>query len=212
MNMKRVSQTMTRMTREQSRDLTQTKLREAALREFAASGFAGASIDRISEAAGFSRGAFYANYKGKHEMMLELMRDMSEAEVLHWQELIVAHSADRDEFVAGVAERFERFMQETPWALFAVEAQLQARRDPEFAARHMQYMSFVTASIKDLVQMAFEHAGQPIPADLDVLSHTFYSLSLGLYLSTDPACPKIGAKAAGAAMARLYQALLGAIP
>ncbi|WP_185021968.1 TetR/AcrR family transcriptional regulator, partial [Pseudomonas poae] len=181
---------MTRMTREQSRDLTQTKLREAALKEFAGSGFAGASIDRISEAAGFSRGAFYANYKDKHEMMLELMREMSESEVLRWRELIVAHSADREQFVASVAERFENFMQETPWALFSVEVQLQARRDPEFAVRHAQYMRFVTASIKDLVGMAFEHADQPVPADLDVLSHTFYSLSLGLYLSTDPACPK----------------------
>lgn len=199
---------MTRMNREQSRDLTQQKLRKAALNEFAFAGFAGASIDRISEAAGFSRGAFYANYKDKHELMLELMREMSELEVQRWRELIITYCADRNDFIASVGVRFEAFMQETPWALFAVEAQLQARRAPVFACKHREYLSFVTASIKELVEMSFRHAGQSTPADLDVLSHTFYSLSLGLFLSTDPACPKNGAKAAGAAMARLYQALL----
>ncbi|WP_313024333.1 TetR/AcrR family transcriptional regulator [Pseudomonas lopnurensis] len=199
---------MSRMTREQSRDLTQQKLREAALKEFAFAGFAGASIDRISEAAGFSRGAFYANYKGKHELMLELMCEMSALEVERWRELILAHAADSDDFAASVAERFEAFMQETPWALFAVEAQLQARRDPLFAARHREYMGYVNQSIKELLSMSFQQAGKQLPEDLELLGHTFYSLALGLFLSTDPVCPTTGAKAAGAAMARLYSGLL----
>jgi hypothetical protein len=55
---------MSRLSREQSRDLTQHKPRQSPLSEFATSGFAGASFDRIAEAAGFSRGAFYAIYKG----------------------------------------------------------------------------------------------------------------------------------------------------
>jgi AcrR family transcriptional regulator len=203
---------MTRLTREQSREQTREKLRQAALNEFAAEGFAGASIDRICETAGFSRGAFYANYASKHELMLELMQELSELEVERWRELISAHSADRGDFAASVAQRFAALMEETPWALFAVEAQLQARRDPQFASQHLEYMSFVDVSIKALLSMSFQHAGKQLPDDLDLLSRTFYSLSLGLYLSSDLACPKSSAKAAGAAMARFYRGLLATAP
>ncbi|MFJ3370525.1 TetR/AcrR family transcriptional regulator [Pseudomonas sp. NPDC086251] len=203
---------VTRLTRGQSRERTKGELRKAALNEFAGAGYAGASIDRICEAAGFSRGSFYANYASKHELMLELMREMSELEVKRWRELIAAHSADREDFAASVAQRFEALMEETPWALFAVEAQLQARRDSQFASKHREYMSFVDVSIKALLSMSFQHAGKQLPDDLELLSRTFYSLSLGMFLSSDLACPKASAKVAGAAMARLYRGLLATAP
>ncbi|MGO4842105.1 TetR/AcrR family transcriptional regulator, partial [Rhizobiaceae sp. 2RAB30] len=60
-----------RLTRVESMALTRQKLLDTALDTFLRVGFGAATIDGISEAAGFSRGAFYANFQSKEEIFLE---------------------------------------------------------------------------------------------------------------------------------------------
>ena len=62
-----------RLTRSESRQLTRVKLVEAAERVFVRIGFDATSVEQIAEAAGFSRGAFYSNFKSKDEILLELL-------------------------------------------------------------------------------------------------------------------------------------------
>lgn len=59
-----------RLSRAESMALTREKLLAAALKTFLKVGFAAATIDGISEDAGFSRGAFYANFTSKEEIFL----------------------------------------------------------------------------------------------------------------------------------------------
>lgn len=61
-----------RRTRAEQQAETRARLLEAAAEAFAAHGFEGASIDRITELAGYTRGAFYSNYSDKAELLLEL--------------------------------------------------------------------------------------------------------------------------------------------
>ncbi|MBV8819036.1 MAG: TetR/AcrR family transcriptional regulator [Acidobacteriaceae bacterium] len=49
------------------------RLIEAAERLFIRKGFDGASVEQISEAAGYSRGAFYSNFDGKDEVFLAVI-------------------------------------------------------------------------------------------------------------------------------------------
>ena len=64
---------MPRLTREESRSLTRAKLLESARIVIAREGFESATIDRIAEQAGFSKGAFYSNFSNKEEIVLELL-------------------------------------------------------------------------------------------------------------------------------------------
>jgi AcrR family transcriptional regulator len=59
--------------RRPSRAQTRTALLAAAARVIARRGYAGASVEAITEAAGFSRGAFYSNFATKEELVLELL-------------------------------------------------------------------------------------------------------------------------------------------
>lgn len=61
---------MARLSRAESMAVTRSKLIEAALKVFMRDGYAGATIEEIVEAAGFSRGAFYAHFSGKQEILL----------------------------------------------------------------------------------------------------------------------------------------------
>ena len=62
-----------RLTREESRALTQERLLDAAAKLIALHGFAGASIEEIAETAGYSRGAFHANFKSKDALFLSVI-------------------------------------------------------------------------------------------------------------------------------------------
>jgi AcrR family transcriptional regulator len=62
-----------RLTREESKGLTRLRLIEAAERLFIRKGFDGASVEEISESAGYSRGAFYSNFEDKEQLFLAVI-------------------------------------------------------------------------------------------------------------------------------------------
>ncbi len=62
-----------RLTREESQELTRIRLIEAAERLFIRKGFDGASVEEISESAGYSRGAFYSNFEDKEQIFLAVI-------------------------------------------------------------------------------------------------------------------------------------------
>lgn len=61
-----------RRTRAEQQAETRARLLDAAAEVVAAHGLEGASIDAISERAGYSRGAFYSNFSGKAEILVTL--------------------------------------------------------------------------------------------------------------------------------------------
>jgi TetR/AcrR family transcriptional regulator, transcriptional repressor of aconitase len=62
-----------RLTRQESKAVTRARLIEAAERLFIRKGFADASVEEISEAAGYSRGAFYSNFDDKEQIFLAVI-------------------------------------------------------------------------------------------------------------------------------------------
>lgn len=62
-----------RLTRAEAKARTRELLLDAAAHTFARKGFAGASVEEIAEAAGFTVGALYSNFSSKEQLFLELM-------------------------------------------------------------------------------------------------------------------------------------------
>lgn len=62
-----------RAARQEQRQQTRAKLVEAALRVFAVQGYDHATVEEISLAAGYSKGAYYFHFDSKEEVLLELL-------------------------------------------------------------------------------------------------------------------------------------------
>ena len=62
-----------RLTRAEAKEQTRQRLLESAARAFAEKGFGGASLDEISESAGYSTGALYANFANKEQLFMEVV-------------------------------------------------------------------------------------------------------------------------------------------
>lgn len=129
---------MLRTSRKQSQAETRERLLRAARGEFARRGIAAASIDRISESAGFSRGAFYANYAGKHEVLLELLQRHQTAEIEAWQALLDTPGS-LEAVLPALRERFDAFAASADDFLFATELQIEALRNPALGERYREF-------------------------------------------------------------------------
>jgi AcrR family transcriptional regulator len=64
---------MPRLTRKEKQAHTRTCLMQSAARVFTRRGLQQASIDEVAEDAGFTKGAFYANFKNKEELFLAML-------------------------------------------------------------------------------------------------------------------------------------------
>jgi AcrR family transcriptional regulator len=128
-----------------SRSATQAQTRErlldAAELAFAAEGFGGASLDRIAEAAGFTRGAVYSNFADKADLfvaVLDRRLDRRHAEVAD----AMLTARDPDAFVAALrspawtAGREDAMRQ---WLMLRDEFRLFALRNPSAAERLARY-------------------------------------------------------------------------
>jgi AcrR family transcriptional regulator len=82
---------MSRVRTRPTRDDTCEKLFEAAARLFEEQGIGGASIEAIAAAAGFTRGAFYSNFKSKEELIFAMLEDHVEQTVRRNLDLLARH-------------------------------------------------------------------------------------------------------------------------
>jgi len=82
---------MSRVRTRPTRDDTREKLFEAAARVFEEQGIGGASIEAIAAAAGFTRGAFYSNFKSKDELIIAMLEDHVEQSIARIRDLLERH-------------------------------------------------------------------------------------------------------------------------
>ena len=82
---------MSRVRTRPTRDDTRDKLFEAAARVFEEHGIGSASIETIAAAAGFTRGAFYSNFKSKDELIIAMIEDHVEQSTRRYLDLLIKH-------------------------------------------------------------------------------------------------------------------------
>jgi AcrR family transcriptional regulator len=87
---------MSRVRTRPTRDDTREKLFEAAARVFEEQGIGGASIEAIAAAAGFSRGAFYSNFRSKDGLIIAMLEDHVAQSIRRSLDLLARHKNPAD--------------------------------------------------------------------------------------------------------------------
>lgn len=140
-----------RLNREQSREQTRERLLEAAHAVIIEKGFALASVEDITSAAGYSRGAFYSNFTDKTELFVELLRRETAEIDRDFARLLDAPLVAPAELQAKIATYYSRLYKDDMCSVLWLEAKVVAVRDAEFRAtlslflqdRHQQLSKFV---------------------------------------------------------------------
>ncbi|MEU8758957.1 TetR/AcrR family transcriptional regulator [Streptomyces sp. NPDC048659] len=158
---------------------TREALLKAALETFAAYGFHAASIERICERAGFTRGAYYSNFAGKEELFLALFDAHGEKIVRRLAESVDALAPEECtlERIAELASRVDP--EERDWYLVSTEFTLHAVRDPQAAWVLARHDARLRAEIARGVELVLRRAGRELTVDADRFARLIVALREG---------------------------------
>ncbi len=174
--------TAKRLTREESREQTRQRLLAAAAELFAERGVNGTPVEQIAERAGFTRGAFYGNFDGKHELVVELLRRRTQREA----EEVAALSSGVGSF-AELMDRLrawnvERAEHLEGWLILRTELALYALRNPEARPLVGEGEQSTRALLETSVRTELAARGAAPPADPAFLALILHALEDGLLL------------------------------
>ena len=120
------------LTRNEKQAKTRSALLKSAAKLICRKGITEASVDDVAQHAGYTKGAFYSNFKNKEELFLVMLDERYAAELEGLEAHLPGEGEPADE-VRESAEDFIRFIRSDPeWPRLYFEFVVHAARNPEF--------------------------------------------------------------------------------
>jgi AcrR family transcriptional regulator len=180
---------MARMTRAESQAQTRAQLVGTAKRLFFEDGYHPTSLEKVADAAGYSKGAVYSNFRSKDELctaVLDEIRAQRLGEVLE-----IIGRPDTPSRTDALRDWAERVIGDPGWTSLEVEFAVHARRNE-------QLRTDLAARLHDILQMltaGVESADNPdlrMPGPQTATVMLALGVGLGLLRSVDPSIPVNG--------------------
>jgi AcrR family transcriptional regulator len=152
-----------RLTREESREQTRLRLLDAAAVAIAKKGLAASSVEDIAAQAGYTRGAFYSNFKSKTDLFIELLKRDHLGIQEGLQQLLDADLSSEDlqkQLALFYAQCYRDHTSYVVWA----EARLHAVRDAKFRQRLNALCLEKRDTIAYFIEQFCRRLNLPIPA------------------------------------------------
>jgi AcrR family transcriptional regulator len=158
---------MSRLSRKEKQAQTRSCLMRSAAKLFAQRGFRDASIDDVAEDAGFTKGAFYANFASKEDLFLAMLDEHFARRVQEIERLVAADGTDAEKAMQAGAD-FNRMLSSDPESqrlLFEFTAY--AVRNDEFRAELVARSQALRARLSAALATRAEQLGieSTIPVD-----------------------------------------------
>lgn len=150
------------------REHTRERLMDAAFQVFAEVGLNAASVEQITERAGFTRGAFYSNFDSKVELFFAIadLKYAQGAAVLQEgvdailaEALPAGHPITADAVETIVARVLGLTMTDAQWTLYESEFEALALRDPAIAERYAGHSRAAVRRVAELLEPALARVG-----------------------------------------------------
>lgn len=178
---------MPRLSRTESQARTREKLLATAEACFLRDGFAATSLEGIADAAGFSKGAVYSNFRNKNELclaVLDAIRGQRAASLASAME--GAHTLE--DRIGALESWAERNIGDRAWTALEVEVAVHASHDPalakEIARRHQSFREGMIALVS---AQSHEHGlALPLPAEDVAIALLSLGIGLGVQRAIDP--------------------------
>jgi len=162
-------------------EVTRRKLLAAAKQIFAKNGFEAARLEDISAGAGYTRGAFYANFKSKEDIFFALFEEWVRERIDSVTAALNRHQ-DPLEKLAALRKHYAQLAQDRRLVLISLEFKLYALRHPEAHARLRNRHRRIRACFGDLFSELLRPLGQTLPIANPAASTCLGAVAQGLLL------------------------------
>jgi AcrR family transcriptional regulator len=176
-----------RLTREQSREQTRQRLMDAAQTLFMKKGFDASSVEDVAAAAGYTRGAFYSNFDGKAELLLELLK-RDHRDIQQELQRIFDLDASPEDIESQILSYYSALYKGNTCFLLWMEARLLATRDAKFRARLNALTQQTHADIAYFIEAFSKRLGMTLSAPPEHLALGLMALCDGIqfFYMSDP--------------------------
>jgi AcrR family transcriptional regulator len=149
--------------RQQARtEATRRKLLHAAEEVFARDGFEAARLEDIALEAGYTRGAFYANFDSKEDIFFALLEHWVAQRIEEVNTLLRRHP-DAAEQLRALREHYAQNAKDRQLALLALEFKLFTLRHPEAARRFRARRQGLRSCGSDLLRRLSKSLDRSLP-------------------------------------------------
>jgi AcrR family transcriptional regulator len=150
-----------RATRVERKAQTRSDLIAAAHRVFVERGFHAATLDEIADAAGYTKGAVYSNFRGKDDLFLALLDEHYERRVSAHRELMLELDLDDPEQTSRAIARImiEAYERDPAWWTLVSDFSTHAARHPETQARLRELRERFLGAMAELIEVVGERHG-----------------------------------------------------
>jgi AcrR family transcriptional regulator len=156
---------MSRLTRKEKQAHTRACLMQSAAKVFAQRGLQQASIDEVAEDAGFTKGAFYANFKNKEELFLAML-DERFAKRIEDIEEVIAGEGDTAQKARRAGDQYAHMLSaDLEWQRLFFEFSAYAARDDDFRQELLTRYRTMRSRIAAALEAHDEHAEKTLPTD-----------------------------------------------
>lgn len=170
------------MTRKQQQERTRKALLRAAGALFAEHGLARTSIDDIAAAAGFTKGAFYANFDSKEALFLAMLEQRFAERIAALDAILAAEQEIEQQARAGAAD-FVRYLGADPqWQRLFFEFAAHAGRHETFRRELVACYRSLRVRIAELYRRRLERLGIDTPIPVDQLTLMTFAMANGIAL------------------------------
>jgi AcrR family transcriptional regulator len=171
---------MSRLTRKEKQAQTRSCLMKSAAKVFARRGLQSASIDEVAEDAGYTKGAFYANFKNKEELFLAML-DERFAERLEEMEAVLSSDADMEDQAQQAGGDFTRYLTADPeWQRLFSEFPAYAARDDAFREELVTRYRALRERIAEGLELQADKLGLAAPIPLEQVALMTLAMAHGV--------------------------------
>jgi AcrR family transcriptional regulator len=178
-------------TRKERQADTRISLLRSAARLFSERGMEGTSVEEISADAGYTKGAFYANFKSKEELFLTMLDEHFAAEIERMDRAL-AGSGDPSEEARHAAADFTQYVfADSEWPTLYFQFAAQAARDEEFREELATRSRAMRAKMAEILRRWSAGEVEP-PLPLEDLAAMIDFMASGFILerTVDPDIPE----------------------
>ena len=157
-----------RLTRKEQQERTRSRLMSSAAKVFACKGMQQASVDEVAEDAGYTKGAFYANFKSKEELFLAMLDERFAERIKASEEAFAGEDESPPDQARHAAADFARASRADPEAerLF-LEFANYALQSEDFRQELLTRFATLRSRLATIFEHRMETYGIEAPVPLD---------------------------------------------
>ncbi len=160
---------------------TRRKLLTAAERIFARDGFEAARLEDIASGAGYTRGAFYANFGSKEDIFFALLEEWVQARIEAVTAVLREHHSPAEK-LGALRRYYADSARDRRQVLISLEFKLFALRHPEAHARLRDQHRHLRAIWGSLISELLNTLGRTVPISNPAAATCLGALAQGLLL------------------------------